>query len=282
MDFEKITAQPQFYAQSITLAEDPAAGVCVTQERPGVPLAKAGATPKLHVIAGEASAIDAQYASARFLNYHPGSGKDEKYRQEWSPEAAALPTDPGTYEISIAPCAAASGSEMNGAQRLWQESLDAAVRNGWFDYDKAKADGFHLGHPQEEVHYVHTDFVGDDDVLNPDKPEFLMYYDYEGTPLLAGYMYMMPNVEDRGPQVGGPHTLWHYHVMPEFCYRDGLVVGAPNDDGTCTKGDLTTRTPEMLHVWFFERDDGPFASSMSPATASGTKGDQFKSVEHHH
>ena len=41
-----------------------------------------------------------------------------------------------------------------------------------------------------------------------------------------------------------------------------LLVGAADDQGRCRKGVAMHRSPEMLHLWFIERPDGPFTTSM--------------------
>ena len=67
-----------------------------------------------------------------------------------------------------------------------------------------------------------------------------------------------------GPQPGGPLTLWHYHVWSfRSCLLRGLlVVGLPDESGSCERGVPTHRSPEMLHIWLVDHPLGPFSTSM--------------------
>ena len=49
-------------------------------------------------------------------------------------------------------------------------------------------------------------------MLDCDKPEFLMYYDTPQGKGLAGLMFYMDTPAGWGEQIGGPLTIWHYHV----------------------------------------------------------------------
>ena len=110
---------------------------------------------------------------------------------------------------------------------------------------------------------MNYDFVFDDRFLDPDHPEFLMYYDVPGGKQLVGYMYMVP-LGQEGLQIGGPLTRWHYHLWATpSCILNGRVsVGRPVT-GKCAEGQPSQKSPEMLHVWLVDHPDGRFASKMS-------------------
>ena len=78
-------------------------------------------------------------------------------------------------------------------------------------------------------------------------------------------MYMVRKPEERGPQVGGPLTIWHYHIWsePACLFRGMFTVGFLNNSGLCDEGVISQRTPEMIHVWFIDHPDGPFATGMT-------------------
>jgi uncharacterized membrane protein len=155
------------------------------------------------------------------------------------------------------------------AQRAWadafvQRSLEAARRHGWFDYEKAKADGFV---PQwgDREHYYNRDFLFDDKILDPDRPEFLMYMDTPRGKLLTGYMYYARSLDEKGPQPGGTITSWHLHDWAPrgYCAEQGLlVVARPDPPGRCASGTFVTRSGEMLHVFFIDHPLGPYADAM--------------------
>lgn len=69
-------------------------------------------------------------------------------------------------------------------------------------------------------------------------------------------------LEARGPQVGGPLTLWHYHVwFRPKCLRGGLLSTGEGRNG-CRDGEPSHRSPEMLHLWFLDHPMGRFATTM--------------------
>jgi uncharacterized membrane protein len=162
-----------------------------------------------------------------------------------------------------------TGAAPTEAQRAWadefvQRSLDAARRHGWYDFEKAKADGFV---PQwgDREHYYNRDFLFDDKILDPDRPEFLMYMDTPRGKLLTGYMYYARSLDEKGPQPGGAITAWHLHDWAPrgYCAEQGLlVVARPDPPGTCASGTFVTRSGEMLHVFFIEHPLGPYADAM--------------------
>lgn len=243
-DFARLTPHPELYVRSRPIPErvlEGPAGCAMRGSLPG------GA------------------ADGRWLNYLTDEQLADPGPPVWVPEAAEDPAESGTYEVTAHPCRRPTAEEVRAAQDLWDRSLQAAVSRGWFDVAKAEADGFHIGHPGERIHYVHDEHMVDDGVLVPERPEFLVVFEAKtGERLLAGFMYMLPDVRARGPQIGGPLTVWHYHIMDLHCWRDGLVVARPDAAGRCATGVPSRRTPEMLHVWFFDRKHGPFASDMKP------------------
>lgn len=264
VDLKHVTSHSELYLRSRVLSAKLVERSKCSVESSAPSSSRTGAreAPRLRSAIGDPSDLIAQYEQHRYLNFIPNSAKGEPEHRRWSPASDSPPEEQGTYEVTIFPCAKPSQEQTARAEELLSRSLDAAIRHGWFDFSRAVADGFRLSHPGEAVHYVHEEFVADDEVLSPDKPEFLVFYERDGDPLLAGFMYMLPGIEDRGPQIGGPFTVWHYHILNPFCYEKGLAT-LPGSDGRCDSGTLATQTPEMLHVWFFEREGGPFASDMT-------------------
>jgi len=163
------------------------------------------------------------------------------------------------------------------ADELRQRSFDAARHRGWFDYAQAQRDGYQptFGAP---LHYVNEAFVTDEHVLDPDRPEFLLFYDTEYGKRLVAVMYLARR-DEHGPQIGGPLTVWHNHVLAKpRCLLDGLLwVADPDEDGGCVRGSLHFESPEMLHVWFSEHPDGPFATRMElePRARAGFEGPEW-------
>ncbi|MFI6902570.1 hypothetical protein ACIBKY_15035 [Nonomuraea sp. NPDC050394] len=114
------------------------------------------------------------------------------------------------------------------------------------------------------VHLTKMAWIMDDRVLDPTRPEALVYYRKPGGgSILLGAMYIMPPGA-QGPRIGGSLTHWHAH--DDLCGLPGGGVAVLNPDGTCPKG--TTKlpaTPEMLHVWVVDYPEGPFGDATAPA-----------------
>ena len=92
-----------------------------------------------------------------------------------------------------------------------------------------------------------------------------MYHNGKKGKVLTGFMYLVSQRRDAGPQVGGPLTIWHYHVWSKpHCMREGLISeGVIGPKGGCAAGIPMNRSPEMLHVWFVDHPKGPFATQMN-------------------
>ena len=174
------------------------------------------------------------------------------------------PGVPGIYELTRYPDATPNPEQQARADELLRHSLEAAQRNGWFDYEQGLAAGFHLKPTLDVLHYAHDDFLRDDRLLDPERPEFLMYYDTPNGKKLAGVMDLARTLVESGPQIGGPLTIWHYHIWAKpMCWEAGIPIGEPDRYGACAEGVFSIRSPEMIHVWFMDHPQGPFATAMT-------------------
>ena len=166
----------------------------------------------------------------------------------------------GMYELTQYPNQEATQSQKEAADKFIQDSFDVAVRNGWFSKEKGLSDGYEkmFGDP---VHFVNKEYVFDGETLNPEKPEVLMYYKTKEGDFLMGVMFLA--IGQRGPQVAGPLSKWHFHIDRRMCYERGVLpIGTVDEAGSCETGFHNVRSPEMLHVWFFDHPDGRFATTM--------------------
>jgi hypothetical protein len=149
--------------------------------------------------------------------------------------------------------AAATDEQQARAEALWKASVASAER--WRDPVAAVAAGFRFRDgetgPERRGRFLHVPnpaWRADGRVLDPDRPETLVYWNGPGGELtLVGVMYTAARGAP-GPAVGGPITRWHDH---ESC-RDPdtrAKLGRPVD-GTCPQGQGYRRSGEMMHVWF--------------------------------
>lgn len=186
----------------------------------------------------------------------------------WIPEAE-VPSEPQHHpHMVIWELSAFAGRPPTDAQRaaaaeFVARAAEAAERHGWYEFERGLADGFHLMHGDRR-HYYNEQNVFDDAVLDPDRPEFLMYYGTPSGQKLAGMMFYVAHPDGRGAQFAGPLTVWHYHVWstPNCLLRGMLSVATAEADGGCARGEPRNRSPEMLHVWLLDHPEGPFATSM--------------------
>jgi len=181
--------------------------------------------------------------------------------EQWEPETTDYYDHKmGMYELSQYPNQEATQAHKDAANKFVKDSFDAVVRHGWLSKEKGLSDGYEkmYGDP---VHFVNKEYVFDGETLNPDKPEVLMYYKTEEGDFLMGIMFLA--IGQRGPQVAGPLSKWHYHIDRSMCYERGVLpIGGIGEGGSCEAGFHNIRSPEMLHVWFFDHPDGRFATKM--------------------
>jgi len=191
------------------------------------------------------------------------------YEATWRPERE-IPSRPQESPAMVLweltafdPGTSPTAEQSARAQAFLEQCYRAALEHGWYDFKQGLADGYQLM-LEDRRHYENRAFILDDRVLDPDRPEFLMYY---GTPKgkrLSGFMFYVDEARGRGPQLGGNLTIWHYHVWKrKLCLLEGLIsVGLADAKGVCKEGLPVHRSPEMMHVWLVDHPDGPFATSM--------------------
>jgi hypothetical protein len=113
-------------------------------------------------------------------------------------------------------------------------------------------------------HYVNWSYINDDAVLDPDRPESIVYRAVGEQRTLVSAMFMLPegSTLETVPDVGGRLTQWHIH--DNLCFTTDAVspqvVGLTDAAGSCPSP-LKRFTPvPMIHVWITKNPCGPFAS----------------------
>ncbi len=157
--------------------------------------------------------------------------------------------------------------QLQAAQRLYAEAKAGTQR--FADINLALQEGYFLlaGGPSGLAHYHNQAYHTDGKVLDPERPEELIYLRTRGgAATLVGVMYLMPAPDEAGPRVGGPLTAWHAH--DNLCASIALwrITGFTDKDGKCAPGSVFMgKTPEMLHVWVVDNPNGVFSDEMEPA-----------------
>jgi hypothetical protein len=165
------------------------------------------------------------------------------------------------------------------AQKLIDDTKAAAIRNGWNDVNKAKADGFKsIGDEMSGVaHYANSVNHHDGKNLDPDHVEVLVYTTNPATrqvTRLQTFMYVLePGIGMDGvPDIAGTLTVWHAHS--NLCYskkNPGTLAGIAVNGVCQPKNDDAVLVPSepMLHVWVVDNPCGPFAG-VDPGNRTGS------------
>jgi hypothetical protein len=99
-------------------------------------------------------------------------------------------------------------------------------------------------------------------ILDPNRPQALVYARTPHGLQLIGAMYQMPHPGQWGPDPGGPLTQWHQHEG--ICFSPfGIEFSFETPFWTCPVGSTSITTPPMLHVWIIDNGkNGPFAADL--------------------
>jgi hypothetical protein len=165
------------------------------------------------------------------------------------------------------PSAHAAGScQPTSAQLGAAARLIADTRWGlgrFVDLRAALGAGYVASQPGRRAikHYFNPGYVTDGRVLNPARPEGLVYAFTARGPVVVAAVYLMNRPGQPGRAVGGCLTGWHRH--DDLCSSDpgrGLITGKRRPDGSCPSGQVPWAAPQMLHTWVINIPGGPFAT----------------------
>ena len=168
----------------------------------------------------------------------------------------SVPT-PGTLLQASIP-AAASVEQVSAARALLEATRAAIAR--YADPAVAARDGYAVdGIAGLDFHTPNEGYERDDRVLDPERPESLVYAMGPHGPILLGALFQVPGFGDVGPAVGGPLTIWHGHEQICFSLVPPGLTGIVSPLGGCPVGSLSIpRTVEMMHVWTVPGAPQPF------------------------
>jgi len=139
--------------------------------------------------------------------------------------------------------------EIEDAELLYQATRDATRK--YEDPAVAAADGYDVGNIFGlDYHAPNAGYQSDGRVLDPSRPENLIYAVGPDGPVLVGVMYEAEDLGKPGPAVGGPLTVWHGHDHICFSLTPPALAGLTSPYGVCPAGSITMPiTGEMLHVF---------------------------------
>jgi hypothetical protein len=212
---------------------------------------------------GGSTDVAAAPVAAHDAGAHDATGAHDAGAHDAAGTTAA--TDPVPYDptkpINLSGTPGVTPAEQKRAEDLIKVTIKDLPQ--WSDPAVAEAKGFRsIGDGRTGVeHYVNQQYMDDDTILDPNKPESLVY-DTTVTPKkLAAAMYMAKpgTTLDDVPDIGGPLTQWHVHT--NLCYNaQGKVAGITNASGECPAGLVKPAAIPMIHVWIVPQRCGPFAA----------------------
>ena len=170
--------------------------------------------------------------------------------------AGAVP-GPGTL-LHVSMVHEATVAETQAATELHRATVAGLAR--YADPAVAAADGYDVaGIAGLDFHASNAGYEHDGLVLDPSRPETLVYAKGPAGPVLLGAMFQMPRFGEPGPAVGGPLTVWHGHEQICISIVPPGLTGIVSPLGGCPVGSVALpRTVEMMHVWTVPGAPQPF------------------------
>jgi len=195
-----------------------------------------------------------------------------------SPKAAQAPTtDANTTTSTTSPRATDQGVTINlhsepGVTPVQLERADTLIENTIKDLKRFRtpAQAYAAGYRSigdaltGDEHYVNWSYANDGHILDPKRPESVVYERVNGKQQAVAAMYGMPfgSTFADVPDVGGALTQWHVHA--NLCLTDNpeqrVVAGLTSIGGACPPGTSKAGNTPMLHVWIYPNPCGPFAA----------------------
>lgn len=164
----------------------------------------------------------------------------------------------------------ATPEQTAAAARLYGEMRAAILP--YANWHQAWAAGYRPGGPTNmpSTHWMNEAYVKAGYVMDPQRPQGLVYANTRRGPVLLGAMFQMPHLDHFGPDPGGPLTAWHQHE--NICFTPfGPEFSLMTPFATCPLGSIDLSAPPMLHVWIVDNPGGPFAVDIDPAAVAAVR-----------
>jgi hypothetical protein len=195
----------------------------------------------------------------------PGKGDAKSEASAHGARPLAVRAD-GTLDperIDLGGVAGVTHDEQVSAEDLLRRTILALPK--WSDVAQAKTDGFaSIGDKSSgSEHYVHWDWINDNVILDPSRPESLVYrVEPNGGRILEAAMFILPKRYrlDNTPDVGGKLTQFHIHDI--LCFSNSRAPQyrrLTRADGSCIPPFVKLLTTPMIHVWIRPNPCGAFA-----------------------
>ncbi|MGI8755141.1 MAG: hypothetical protein ACR2MB_04635 [Acidimicrobiales bacterium] len=157
----------------------------------------------------------------------------------------------------------------------------------WSDPAHAEAAGFRsIGDGVTGFeHFINWSYIDDGKILDPDRPESLVYRVENGKRTLQSAMYMLKPGSNLNsvPDIGGKLTQWHIH--DNLCFTNDKVAphvaGLTDGGGNCRAPLVKLQPVPMIHVWIVPQTCGPF-SALEGVGAGQVKPGETANCDHAH
>src|SRR5712692_7512959 len=251
------TVQPIHFADALAAALAGATLLsCVT-----VVITRRAVVPQLltSVLIGAIVAIGVPGTVAAVNHRHPTAEKAGSVVERVS-TVPPRPFDP-TRPIDLGGVPGVTPQQQARAQNLLAATVMLLPQ--WSDpaYDVAHG-FFSIGDGVTGVeHYVNLGFMADDTILDPDKPESLVFDTRVRPKKLVAVMFMLKpgSTLADAPDIGG--ALTQFHIHNNLCFNaQGRVAGLTQGNGTCRPPLAKGPETPMIHVWIVPHPCGPFAA----------------------
>ena len=156
------------------------------------------------------------------------------------------------------------------AAELYAETKAALVP--YQDWHLAWKAGYRPGGPSNlpSTHWMNDAYVKAGYLMDPQRPQGLVYANTRRGPVLIGAMFQMQHIGQFGPDPGGPLTAWHQHE--NICVTPlGLEFSLMTPFATCPVGSIDISVAPMLHVWIVNNPTGPFAVDIDPRAVAAVQ-----------
>jgi hypothetical protein len=181
-----------------------------------------------------------------------------------APPTTSVPTVPGVGPIKLVSETGVTPIQLHRAESLLATTMVALKR--FASPTQAYAAGYRtIGDAVTgDEHYVNCSYANDGHILDPQRPESIVYEVRNGQQTAVAAMYALPLGSSFAdvPDVGGALTQWHVHR--NLCLTDNpqqrLVAGVIGETEACPAGTTKAGNAPMLHVWTIPNVCGPFAA----------------------
>ncbi|GMQ84582.1 MAG: hypothetical protein BMS9Abin07_0146 [Acidimicrobiia bacterium] len=154
---------------------------------------------------------------------------------------------------------APTSAEQEAADRVYAETVIGITK--YEDLAVAAAAGYQVDQiVGSQYHAENPIFKADGVILDPERPETLVYEPGPDGPILLGALYEMESIGEPGPAFGGPITVWHAHDHICFSLTPPAIAGFESPLGACPIASISVPiTNEMIHVWTLPGVEDPYA-----------------------